>query len=71
MLFVFSTLLFSIAGFLYRGVKDRYWPYRMMSFFTSFLLALQQALAPSIALKTFLSGALFRFCVLLADVVFQ
>lgn len=47
------------AGFLYRDLKDRYWWFGCVTFITSFFLALQAALAPSISLKTFLSSLCF------------
>jgi len=51
-------------GFLYRGVKDRWWWWRCVNFLTSFVLAMQQALSPSIELKTFLSVFVFAVNIL-------
>lgn len=48
------------AWFLMR-LQDKYWWFYVTSFVTSFTLALQSALAPSISLRTFLS--LLCFCV--------
>lgn len=46
-------------GFLYRGVKYRFYWFRCLAFVTNFALAVQAAVAPSAAIKTFLALLFF------------